>query len=127
MFTAKRNNLRRFTIKMKTLFLTSSLIISSIFGAYAQTGNTEQRWTPTVEFEKVSHNFGSIPEGPKAEYDFKNTKTGEVVQSMPVEIVEVYKDDNGNYVVVGKSESGSNWVFGTDDNKFHSLDDLRKI
>jgi hypothetical protein len=68
---------------MKTLFLTSSLIISSIFGAYAQTGNTEQRWTPTVEFEKVSHNFGSIPEGPKAEYDFNFTNTG----SLPIVVI----------------------------------------
>jgi hypothetical protein len=81
----------------------------------------------TMHGNKENQEGSGFVVGDKAEYDFKNTKTGEVVQSMPVEIVEVYKDDNGNYVVVGKSEGGTSWVFGTDDNKFHSLDDLRKI
>lgn len=65
--------------------------------------------------------------GDKVMYDFKNTNTGAVVQSMPGEVVEVYTDESGNFVVVMKSESGTSWIFGTDDNKFHNLKDLRKI
>ena len=65
--------------------------------------------------------------GDKVMYDFKNTNTGAVVQSMPGEVVEVYTDEDGNYVVVMKSESRTSWIFGTDDNKFHNLKDLRKI
>lgn len=65
--------------------------------------------------------------GDKVMYDFKNTNTGAVVQSMPGEVVEVYTDKSGNFVVVVKSESGTSWIFGTDDNKFHNLKDLRKI
>jgi len=65
--------------------------------------------------------------GDKAEYDFKNVNTGEVVQSMPVEVIEIYKDPQDNFVVVGKSESGTSWLFGSDDSKFHSLSDLRLL
>jgi hypothetical protein len=61
---------------MKTLFLSSTLLLLSILGVNAQTENAGQSWTPTIEFEKLKHNFGSIPEGPKAEYDFNFTNTG---------------------------------------------------
>ena len=68
---------------MKTLFLASTLLAISILGANAQSTNTGQGWTPTVEFEKLTHNFGSIPEGPKVEYDFNFTNTG----SAPIIVV----------------------------------------
>ena len=54
----------------------SAGIVFAKFIAFAQPASTEQNWTPTVEFEKVEHNFGSIPEGPKASYDFNFTNTG---------------------------------------------------
>jgi hypothetical protein len=61
---------------MKTgLTLTAGIFLASL-SAFAQPASTEQNWTPTVEFEKVEHNFGSIPEGPKATYDFNFTNTG---------------------------------------------------
>jgi hypothetical protein len=61
---------------MKTLLtLTTGLFFASTM-VFAQPASTEQNWTPTVEFEKVEHNFGSIPEGPKANYDFNFTNTG---------------------------------------------------
>lgn len=61
---------------MKTRIILSAGIFFANFIAFAQPASTEQNWTPTVEFEKVEHNFGSIPEGPKASYDFNFTNTG---------------------------------------------------
>jgi hypothetical protein len=37
---------------------------------------TDLNWTPTVKFEKNTHDFGNIPEGPKATYEFNFTNTG---------------------------------------------------
>ena len=81
----------------------------------------------TMHLNKDKQEDSGFSVGDKVEYDFKNTNTGAVVQSMPGEVVEVYTDKDGNYVVVMKSENGTSWVFGTDDNKFHNLEDLRKI
>jgi hypothetical protein len=68
---------------MKTLLtLTAGLFFASA-ATFAQPASTEQNWTPTVEFEKMEHNFGSIPEGPKATYDFNFTNTG----SAPINVV----------------------------------------
>lgn len=61
---------------MKTGITLSTGIFLASLTAFAQPASTEQNWTPTVEFEKVEHNFGSIPEGPKATYDFNFTNTG---------------------------------------------------
>jgi hypothetical protein len=61
---------------MKTGITLSAGIFLASLSAFAQPASTEQNWTPTVEFEKVEHNFGSIPEGPKATYDFNFTNTG---------------------------------------------------
>ncbi len=61
---------------MKTFFIASTFLFISVLGLNAQATNAEQSWIPTVEFEKLKHNFGSIPEGPKAEYDFNFTNTG---------------------------------------------------
>jgi hypothetical protein len=61
---------------MKTRITLSAGIFLASLSAFAQLASTEQNWTPTVEFEKVEHNFGSIPEGPKATYDFNFTNTG---------------------------------------------------
>jgi hypothetical protein len=60
---------------MKTGITLSAGIFLASLSAFAQPASTEQNWTPTVEFEKVEHNFGSIPEGPKATYDFNFTNT----------------------------------------------------
>ena len=81
----------------------------------------------TMHGNKDKQEGSGFAVGDKVVYDFKNTNTGAVVQSMPGEVIEVYTDEDGNYVVVMKSESGTSWIFGTDDNKFHNLKDLRKI
>jgi hypothetical protein len=64
-----------YTILTAALFATAT--------CFAQPASTEQNWTPTVEFEKTTHNFGSIPEGPKATYDFNFTNTGKT----PINVV----------------------------------------
>jgi len=61
---------------MKTILNIIAGTVLTCAASFAQPASTEQNWTPTVEFEKVEHNFGSIPEGPKATFDFNFTNTG---------------------------------------------------
>lgn len=80
----------------------------------------------TMQGNKEKQEPSGYVVGDKVFYDFKNTKTGEVVQSMPGDVIEVYSSEDGDYVVVVKTENGTKWLFGSDDNKFHNMEDLRK-
>ena len=42
----------------------------------AQPVSTDENWQPTIKFIETEHNFGEIPEGPKAMYDFTFTNSG---------------------------------------------------
>lgn len=59
---------------MKHFF--SALMIFGALSLAAQPASTDLNWTPTVKFEKTTHEFGNIPEGPKATYEFSFTNTG---------------------------------------------------
>lgn len=57
---------------MKQL-LTAILVLGlGVMSAQAQ----DNKNAPRFEFEELSHDFGTLPEGPKANYDFKFTNTG---------------------------------------------------
>jgi hypothetical protein len=68
--------LQRIYYNMKTILNIIAGTVLTCAASFAQPASTEQNWTPTVEFEKVEHNFGSIPEGPKANFDFNFTNNG---------------------------------------------------
>ena len=59
---------------MKKLF--SLLLIAGALTAAAQPASTDANWTPTVKFKETTHDFGTIPEGPKARHEFTFTNTG---------------------------------------------------
>ncbi len=60
---------------MKNMFAFLLMMGSLTLSAQAP-ATTDLNWTPTVKFEKTSHDFGTIPEGPKATYEFTFTNTG---------------------------------------------------
>jgi len=59
---------------MKRLF--ALLLLSGSLSLAAQPASTDINWTPSVKFEKTTHEFGNIPEGPKATHEFTFTNTG---------------------------------------------------
>lgn len=60
---------------MKSLLCATLLAFSPLFN-WAQPVSTDENWTPTIKFTASEHNFGSIPEGPKAYHEFQFTNTG---------------------------------------------------
>jgi hypothetical protein len=58
---------------MKKIF--TLLLLTGSIALSAQPATTDLNWTPTANFTKSEHDFGKIPEGPKAntEFEFKNT------------------------------------------------------
>ena len=52
------------------------LILSGSLSLAAQPASTDINWTPTIKFEQTTHDFGGIPEGPVATYEFDFTNTG---------------------------------------------------
>lgn len=52
------------------------LMLGGTLSLAAQPASTDINWTPTVTFEQTTHDFGGIPEGPVATYEFKFTNTG---------------------------------------------------
>jgi hypothetical protein len=59
---------------MKQFF--SMLMLGGTLSLAAQPASTDINWTPTVTFEQTTHDFGGIPEGPVATYEFMFTNTG---------------------------------------------------
>lgn len=59
---------------MKRIF--SLLLFTGSLTLAAQPATTDINWTPSVKFEKTTHDFGNIPEGPKATHEFTFTNTG---------------------------------------------------
>lgn len=58
---------------MKQLLIALFVIGLGAFTAQAQEGNPN---APKFNFSDLSHDFGTIPEGPKAVYEFEFTNTG---------------------------------------------------
>jgi hypothetical protein len=59
---------------MKHFF--SMLMLGGTLSLAAQPASTDINWTPTIKFEQSTHDFGGIPEGPVATYEFDFTNTG---------------------------------------------------
>lgn len=52
------------------------LLLGGALSLAAQPASTDINWTPTIKFEQSTHDFGGIPEGPVATYEFDFTNTG---------------------------------------------------
>jgi len=63
---------------MKRSFLTLVLAVAGMVAANAQTPtpSTEQNWTPNIEFEKETHDYGTVKHGGDGTCEFKFKNTG---------------------------------------------------
>ena len=80
-------------------------------------------WTSLGNKDKQKES--GFVEGDKVAFDTKNTKTGEVIETVEGIIDGVYYKDN-QWAVVMKKKSG-NMIFSTDTSKFADIKRLRKI
>ncbi len=66
---------------MKRSFLTLVFALSGLVAANAQapaapTPSTEQNWTPSIQFDKETHDYGTIKNGGDGTCEFTFTNTG---------------------------------------------------
>jgi hypothetical protein len=59
---------------MKRILFLIAVAISTT--AFAQPASTDINWSPTAKFNQMTHDFGSIAEGPKVFTEFTFTNTG---------------------------------------------------
>ena len=62
-------------LKRISLMAVAGMFVAS-FMANRPGTSTQQEKQPNIKFFKTTHNFGSIKEGPKYEYDFRFVNTG---------------------------------------------------
>jgi hypothetical protein len=70
------DGLMEILMEMKKLLSILTLTLFIATNLNSQPVSTDENWTPTIRFNQSLHDFGSIPEGPKAYHEFVFTNTG---------------------------------------------------
>jgi hypothetical protein len=61
---------------MKKTMLSLAFAAFGFIAVNAQPATTDQNWNPSVEFEKETHDYGTIKKGSNGVYEFKFKNTG---------------------------------------------------
>jgi hypothetical protein len=61
---------------MKQSILSIAFAAFGFMAVNAQPASTDQNWTPTIEFENETHDYGTIKKGANGVFEFKFKNTG---------------------------------------------------
>jgi hypothetical protein len=61
---------------MKKSILSMVFMAIGLIAVNAQPASTDQNWTPSIEFEKETHDYGTIKKGANGVFEFKFKNTG---------------------------------------------------